>query len=237
MKYMGSKNRIAKDILPIILHGRKPEQWYVEPFVGGANMIDKVTGSRIGSDINGYLIAALQLISSFPECLPDVVTEADYQKLKLNPETDKAVAGFVGFSMSFGAKWFGGYRRDKKGQGGCLVNAENQTRRAKQSAEKQSPLLRGVDFRVSGYQDLEIPPNSIIYCDPPYRGTTGYKDKFDHDAFWQWCRNKYDEGHTIYISEYSAPEDFICVWQKEIISSLDNRSKANTAIEKLYTYL
>ena len=38
MKYMGSKNRIAKYILPIILKDRKEGQWYVEPFVGGANM-------------------------------------------------------------------------------------------------------------------------------------------------------------------------------------------------------
>jgi len=44
MKYMGSKNRIAKHLLPIMLaecekHGIT--KW-VEPFVGGANMIDKV---------------------------------------------------------------------------------------------------------------------------------------------------------------------------------------------------
>lgn len=35
MKYVGSKNRHAKEILPIILKDRKPDQWYVEPFVGG----------------------------------------------------------------------------------------------------------------------------------------------------------------------------------------------------------
>ena len=29
MKYMGSKARIAKEILPIILKDRKPEQCYV----------------------------------------------------------------------------------------------------------------------------------------------------------------------------------------------------------------
>lgn len=48
MKYMGSKARHAKELLPIILKDRKPGQWYVEPFVGGANMIDKVDGNRIG---------------------------------------------------------------------------------------------------------------------------------------------------------------------------------------------
>lgn len=44
MKYMGSKNRYAKEILPLILKDRKENQWYVEPFVGGANVIDKVGG-------------------------------------------------------------------------------------------------------------------------------------------------------------------------------------------------
>jgi DNA adenine methylase len=48
MKYMGSKRRIAKEILPIILKDRKPSQWYVEPFCGGANIIDKVDGKRLG---------------------------------------------------------------------------------------------------------------------------------------------------------------------------------------------
>ena len=57
MKYMGSKARHAKDLLPIILANRKEGQWYVEPFVGGANMIDKVDGNRIGADFNSYLIS------------------------------------------------------------------------------------------------------------------------------------------------------------------------------------
>ena len=42
MKYMGSKNRIAKHLLPIILKDRKEGQWFVDTCVGGANLIDKV---------------------------------------------------------------------------------------------------------------------------------------------------------------------------------------------------
>jgi DNA adenine methylase len=232
MKYMGSKNRIAKDILPIILQDRKPNQYYVEPFVGGANMIDKVTGLRIGADINEYLIEALLFIRDFPDCLPKdntEFTEQDYADIRLNKDKNKPLTGFAGFAYSFGAKWFGGWARCKKNTDYISTGYRG--------ALKQSPFIQGVDFRHSIYQDLEIPPNSIIYCDPPYRGTTGYKDKFDHDIFWQWCRDKSNEGHTVYISEYSAPEDFICVWEKEIISSLDNRTAANKATEKLYTYL
>lgn len=54
MKYMGSKNRIAKEILPIILKNKKEHQWYVEPFVGGSNVIEKINGKRIGSDNNNF---------------------------------------------------------------------------------------------------------------------------------------------------------------------------------------
>lgn len=70
MKYMGSKNRIAKYILPIILAERKPEQFWVEPFVGGANMIDKVEGNRIGADLNPYVIQALITIRDHVLNLP-----------------------------------------------------------------------------------------------------------------------------------------------------------------------
>lgn len=56
MKYMGSKARFTKEILPIILKDRKPEQWYVEPFAGGMNVICEVQGNRIANDKNEFLI-------------------------------------------------------------------------------------------------------------------------------------------------------------------------------------
>ena len=70
MKYMGSKNRIAKYILPIMLAKRGSNQYWVEPFVGGANMIDKVSGKRIGSDSNFYTISALIAIRDYVDELP-----------------------------------------------------------------------------------------------------------------------------------------------------------------------
>ena len=46
MKFMGSKNRIAKEILLIILKDRKEGQFYIEPFCGGLGTMDKVLGNR-----------------------------------------------------------------------------------------------------------------------------------------------------------------------------------------------
>ena len=237
MKYMGSKNRIAKHILPLMLKDRKEGQYWVEPFVGGANMIDKVDGNRIGADFNDYLIEALKLIRDDVNSIPQVITESEYNSAKeLRPLT--GLVGFIGFAMSFGGKWFGGYRRDVAGSKGCIDNMRTQTRRSRDSAIKQSKLIQGVDFVFSSYSELVIPPNSIIYCDPPYEGTTGYKDKFNHSEFWQWCRDKVKEGHTIFVSEYNAPDDFECIWEQEVKSSLSANGVSGgskKSIEKLFT--
>ena len=52
MKYMGSKRRIAKHILPIILKNRKENQVFYDLFVGGGNILDKVCGRRVANDNN-----------------------------------------------------------------------------------------------------------------------------------------------------------------------------------------
>ena len=63
MKYMGSKSRIVKYIVPIIqkyIDDNNIECYY-EPFVGGGNVIDKIKcKKRIGSDIHEKLIKFLQ---------------------------------------------------------------------------------------------------------------------------------------------------------------------------------
>lgn len=233
MKYMGSKNRIAKYILPIMLKDRQPEQWFVCPFVGGGNLIDKVDGNRLGSDINPYVIAALKLIRDNPESLPNLVTEDDYKNAK--ELEDVGLKGYIGFAMSFGGKWFGGYRRDKRGQEGNMENMQTQSRRSKSSAVKQSPKLKGVVFVNKSYDELKLPPNSIVYCDIPYKQTTTYKDKFDYEKFYEWVR-KVSKNHKVYISEYEMPNDFQCIWQKEISNTLSADTDGTKPVEKLFTY-
>lgn len=235
MKYMGSKARIAKHILPIILKDRKEGQCYVEPFVGGANMIDKVDGWRIGADSNYWLISALDAISKGWNP-PHLITEDEYSRIKHDNSIYKPeLVGYVGFQMSFGGKWFGGYRRDVKGTQGCIENMKTQSRRSRDSAIRQGEKIKGVKFYNCSYLELMPPNNSIIYCDPPYENTTKYKDDFDHELFWQWCRDKVKEGHQVFISEYNAPDDFVCVWQKEIQSGL-NTNTTKKGIEKLFVH-
>jgi len=227
MQYMGSKNRHAKELLSIILKDRQPGQWYVEPFVGGANMIDKVEGNRIGNDYHPHLIALLKAIADGWEP-PTIVSEELYKFAKIS-SVISADIGFIGFCCSFGSKWFGGYARNKIGTNYAATNARNLI--------KQAPNLKGVDFRCGSYLDLDIPNNSIIYCDPPYQGTTKYSTGgFDYDVFWQWCGDKVDEGHKVFVSEYNAPDDWNCVWQKKVSANFDSgREGGVERVEKLFT--
>ena len=237
---MGSKARHAKEILPIILRDHPEDSYYVEPFVGGANIIDKVPANikKIGIDVNEYLIELWVQVSNgwLP---PKLITEEDYQRIKNDKDADKALTGYVAFALSFGGKWFGGYRRDIKGTKDDpelkRMNEELQSSRAYNNLIKQANTLKNVEFKCGSYLDFEIPKNSTIYCDPPYKDTTKYKDAFDHEKFYAWCRKQAKQGNRVYISEYEMPEDFQCVWIKKVKSSLSNQ-KADTkkGVEKLF---
>jgi DNA adenine methylase len=50
-------------------------------------------------------------------------------------------------------------------------------------------------------------PGTVLYCDPPYCGTTGYKalEPFNSEAFWFWAREHARRGVHVYVSEYQAP--------------------------------
>lgn len=240
MKYMGSKNRISKHILPIILKGRGSHQWYVEPFVGGANSIDKVEGLRLGSDSNEYVIKALEYIrDNTPPKDNKEFCEDNYNAAAKYVRGEQSVTlfskGLIGFALiaySFGAKWCGGWSRGKNSKGGQRDYVAEQYR----AAIKQKKNIQGVFFSIASYKELYIPSDSVIYCDPPYEGTTKYKDDFNHIEFWGWCRGKVKEGHKVFISEYNAPADFNCVWQHELNVSVAKDGGHKKATEKLFIH-
>ena len=242
MMYMGSKRRIAKHILPIMLEAARLEgvTTWVEPFVGGANMIDKVppTFKRIGADLNHYLIEFWKAAQSgwVP---PEHITVDEYHRTKENKNRDPKMTLWVGICCSYGGKWFGGwvndYKENKRLKNGVLPNRQTESRNG---VIKQLPKIKDVNFFHSSYEELQIPLKSLIYCDPPYEGTTRYKDDFNHAAFWQWCRDRSKEGHIVFVSEYSAPEDFYCVKEIETNTQLGNGSGSASIIkrEKLFRF-
>lgn len=206
--------------MPIILANRKEGQYFVEPFCGGCNVTAKVSGNRIANDYNEYLIAMfVGLLSgeNYPE--------------QIERELYNGVRGWVGFMASYRGKFFGGYSGTYVRSNGRCVDRISE---AVRGIAKQIPNLQGVEFRSGDYKNLLIPDESIIYCDPPYMGTTGYSDGINHDEFWQWCRERVYDGHKVYVSEYQAPDDFITIWEKPIQNCISLDKKAT---EILFIYL
>lgn len=231
MKYMGSKVRHAKEIIPLLMEEWEDGMVYIEPFVGGANVIDKIpvpNEKKFGYDIHEYLMEMWRAVSNgwMP---PESFTEEEYLSIRDSKDANKALTGYAGFALSYGGKWFGGWRRDNEGKRDYVSEAYR-------NAAKQFPSLRGVKFsQKSVFEVVDIEGKALIYCDPPYKGTTKYKDDFDHERFYGWCEDRVNEGHSVFISEYWMPEDrFECVWSKEVNSSLTRDTGSKKGVEKLF---
>ena len=105
------------------------------------------------------------------------------------------------------------------------------------NTEKQIRLLKGIILSTGSYDEIDYPENSIIYCDIPYKDTKQYSTSkgFNHESFWEWVRKMTLKGHKVFVSEYNAPEDFKCIWEKQVTNSMNNK-KTYKPTEKLFTY-
>lgn len=244
MRYQGSKAKIAKHFLPIITKHLNGENWYFEPFVGGCNVIDKIPyNKKVGMDINPCVIS---MWDAFKRGIlpPKEVSKGEYDRLKHMWESSEPISsdiawliGYVGNACSYGSSWFNGYAKyNEKKKENHILEAYNGT--IKQI--KQFKNLNDTGFICTDYSnDSVYPPKSVIYCDPPYMGTKGYGSNFDHEAFWAWVRKMSKEGHYVYVSEYTAPTDFKCVWSMERPDGMGTTIKGrkqNKKIEKLFVY-
>ena len=241
MVYMGSKAKYANDIVPILQKAIDDNNvnTYIECFVGGANIIDKIKcEKRIGYDRSDTLIALLNLASKdWSKVLKEGSRELwdkgkGYVKDGIMPD-DMSLAdiGAIEFFASFSN---GGFPR------GYAKNTDkrNYFNEAYRNMEKQAPLLQGIEFKCQNYWELMPIENAVIYLDPPYIGTKHYgyanQEKMDYNKFWNWVR-KISINNYVYISEQVAPEDFEIIWHKEVkrTAGKDNNF---AAVEKLFKY-
>ena len=80
MQYFGGKAKISKYIVPYLESVRKENQIFVEPFVGGANIVSQMSGKRKAYDFNEYLIEMYKGVQNGYE-LPDSLTEEEYKRM------------------------------------------------------------------------------------------------------------------------------------------------------------
>lgn len=246
MKYMGSKSKIKKYICPIIQKyiDTNGIETYIEPFVGGANVIDSIKAkNRIGGDNNEYLIEFLKFMQQDGKLPDDDVSRDLYNDVRNNKNTDKYpkwYIGAIGFLASYNGKFFdGGYAQEQ-----ILPNGKkrNYYQEGKRNVEKQFSLktLLDINFIHTDYEFFSNISNSLIYCDIPYENTQQFSTSknFDYYKFWNWAKLM-SKNNIVLVSEvnepikYLEPNQYKCIWQQEIIRSQNVNNKFK-ATEKLF---
>lgn len=212
---------------------------YLEPFVGGANVIDKIQcNKKFASDNNEYLIELYNNIDKI-QYLPNSVSKEHYSEVRncynnnLN-QFDKWYIGAIGFLASYNGRFFdGGYSGIVHTKDGTIRDYYNE---AKRNFEAQIPYLQNIIWNYNDYRDTHDIHNYMIYCDIPYKNSKQYNTSknFDYDAFWQWARNM-SKNNIVIISECQAPNDFHCIWEQEVTRTVDNNKRVQS-VEKLFMY-
>lgn len=201
---------------------------YLEPFVGGANIVSGLLGKRMAADACEDLIMLYVALQRGWKP-PTSISEEEYKAAKAD-KVPSALRAFIGFGCSFSGKWFGGYARDPKSDRNYALNAAN-------SLEKLRPHIQDVEFLCADYKAFN-PSGLIIYCDVPYIGTTGYSavGKFNHGDFWQTAR-EWSQNNTVLTSSYEAPEDFKCVLEISTKTDMgNNKNEKIPRIERVFEY-
>jgi site-specific DNA-adenine methylase len=153
---MGSKNRLSKELVPIIQKYIDDSGYdkYLEPFVGGANMIDKIKCKhKFGSDNHKYLIALLKQASKDISIFPLHISEEEYKNVRDNKDNySDWYVGLVGFCATFSGKWFNGYARGFKEDKITPRDIPNETIR---NIIKQAPNLKGIKFSCCDFRAIK----------------------------------------------------------------------------------
>lgn len=228
MRYQGGKSLSAKGISAAIRERERESNTFVSLFCGSCAVEIKLASDFeqiICNDIHKYLIEMYRgLQGGFVP--PEFVSKEEYRRIREHKDENPALAGAVGFGSSFGGRWFAGYARAK---------GRNCALETKHALERDKPTLLKMEFTCCDYRDVKIPHGAVVYADPPYKGTTGYSNKkFDTNEFWEYMR-KISEYCFVYVSEQTAPNDFVCIWEKPVRRTLDvNKNNRFTVTEKLF---
>ena len=234
MRYQGGKSRIAKQLSTVIMkmtHAYRKNNIFVSLFCGSCAVECRIFGfeKMILNDNHKYLIALYKGLQNGYQ-LPDDITETEYQYICNHKNDNEILTGFVGFGCSFGGKWFGGYGR-------CRNTERNYAKESKRALLRDMQILHNAEFICNDYRDVQLPKGCVIYADPPYNNTTGYgKVKFDSSVFWKYAR-EVSKNHLMFISEQSAPDDFVSIWEKPFTRTLDvNKNNQFKVTEKLFIH-
>jgi len=241
-RYTGGKYRLGKYISASILdyekrydelHGTGEPRPYFEPFVGMGGVMREIPETRIrkGTDLNPDVVGMWSSLQTgwIP---PLEVTEELYNHVRDEVPMGDPRRGIIGFGASYSGYYFSKF----------MPTVYPGSRR---NVMKFYPKMASVEFLESksyeNYLDIE---NHMIYCDPPYAGSTGntgkksrFLNQFDNEKFWEDMRQLCKK-NLVFISEGSAPSDFHQIWEKEVITRMAGKGieKRKTRYERVFVH-
>ena len=222
MRYLGGKSRLARYIAPFL----RGSGLFYEPFVGGFNIVPAVqphTAAQCSDTHKGLIKMFVAIQQGWRP--PASITERRYYELK--QETESPLRTFASFGASFGGKEWGGFARDKAGGGGRDLAAQ-----AARSLSRKIPWILQSRFTCSSFEGILPAPESVIYCDPPYAGTTPYTgEAFDVAAFVYWCNTQARRGCEVLVSEFTIPcPTWQIVWSYARHTNLEKHTPCKTEL-------
>lgn len=195
MQYLGGKARIGRDIADAM--GVPASATYYEPFCGMLGVLRHVRcRRRVASDARLAVVTFWRAVQRgwVP---PHTLSEKEYAVLRAADDQEDPRTAWAASGCSFGGKWWGGRARDQSDRNYAAEAAAFVVGVARDVA---------VEFIHRDYADLDPEPGAVVYCDPPYAGTTDYPDvgPFDHAAFWRRAE-AWSASSTVYVSEFTGP--------------------------------
>ena len=255
--YMGSKDKIADDILSVLPRGKR----FVDLFGGGfamshAALLSGKYEQVFYNELNPLL----------PKLIKDAlagkyanerrwISREDFSRLK-------DVDGYVRYIWSFGNQGYGYlFGKDQehikklghdfvcfgKDIPGVPNIAETDMRVRRLYLQRyiknntgeryelqQLERLQRLEINCGSYLDYQYRDGDIVYCDPPYEYTKKYdNDGFNHKQFYDWVASR---EYPVYFSSYEISDNrFNVVWQTEKQSLFNNSKETKKGVtEYLY---
>lgn len=116
-----------------------------------------------------------------------------------------------------------------------LENFQRTERLFSLSGGGNSMIDSKLTISVGDYRDVEIPEDSVIVCDIPYKGTREYrhnKDAFDHEAFYLWAEA---QTQPVFVCEYwCPPERFFCIAEFDRVSTFSATNNSMRVKERVF---
>lgn len=236
MRYLGGKVKIAKHVAAVIREHAPPGALVWEPFCGGLGVTAELakTNPVFASDAHPALISLFDGVASGwhpPRRVPKWVWGCAREL----PDSDPLKA-FCAFGCSFGGCSSGGY---------VASAVERRSGRVYHMAEQaRTALLRDVPRVVDGggffgcLSCFDVDPGEFrpaaIYCDPPYRGRTGYPGvpPFDHGRFVLWV-DAWACFCPVLVSEYAFPIGR-CVFERARRSTVSRDKTPRDRVERIF---